>query len=71
MIPFIKVEVTENEKEGFTSILFIARDDTAPSREVLDKILASLLDPSRPKRGGAVPGNSIRIDVKYPDETNN
>lgn len=72
MHPFIKVEVTENEEEGFSSILFIARDDTDESRQVLDGLLASIMDPTRKKRGGMVPGNALRIDIKYPDdETNN
>lgn len=61
---FIKVELTRNDKEGFTSLLFTARDDTDESRETMDKILRLLNDPSLERRGGAVPGNSIRVDFK-------
>ena len=59
---FIKVDLAENPEEGFTSLVFTARDDNDENREALDSILRLLLDPSLKRRGGAVPGNSIRVD---------
>lgn len=66
MSPFIRVEIVENDQGGYTSLNFFAREDTPESRESLDKILSTLLDVTRQKRGGAIPGNGIRIDVKHP-----
>ena len=64
---FIKVEVTVNEEEGFTSLLFAPRDDDEAHRKELDTIMRCILDQSLPKRGGFVPG-AMRIDVKLPPE---
>lgn len=63
---FIKVEVTENKEESFTSLLFVARDDDEQSRLDLDTLMRCLLDTSLPRRGGFVPGNALRVDVKLP-----
>lgn len=63
---FIKVEVTENKEENFTSLLFVARDDDGQSRLDLDTLMRCLLDTSLQRRGGFVPGNALRVDVKLP-----
>lgn len=59
---FIKVELTTNPEEGFTSLIFTARDDTDENRDTMDKLLRLLLDPALARRGGAVPGNAVRVD---------
>lgn len=65
---FIKVEITENEEEGFTSLLFASRDDDVDSRADMDKIMRCLLEPGALRRGGMVPGNALRVDVKFPND---
>jgi len=64
---FIKVEVTVNEEEGFTSLLFVPRDDDESHREQLDTIMRCILDSSLQRRGGFIPAG-MRIDVKLPPE---
>ncbi len=63
----IKVEVTVNKEEGFTSLIFAPRDDDDEHRADLDTIMRCLTDPTLQRRGGMVPG-ALRIDVKLPPE---
>lgn len=60
----IKVEVTHHPENKYASITFTPREDTQKSRDDLDFITKTLLGPAD-RRGGMVPGNKVKVDVRY------
>ena len=60
----IRVDLVTNEEDGYTSLFFTPREDSEKNRDDLDFIIKAILG-SNSKRGGWVPGNQVKIDVKH------